>query len=332
MKTSPCFFRTRSDGQYAATFEITYSCNLKCQHCMSNTNINSFLGMSYEEICKLFDELKEIGTGSIYITGGEPLLYYAIDQVLEYAFKLGFEVRLASNGIEIPKHIEAIKKYVCEVSLSLDAVGEKYDVIRGRPNLFNDLDMAISLLQLNNISCVISTVVSAANYPEVENVVDFVKKRGIKQISISIMVPIDENSRHISICDYYDVVETIKEIKIKYEDDTFIILDRRMHIVDELSSRCDGGEKIIHIDPKGWIYPCSWCGKVESLKDYSMIWEPGNLSCCVDKIRNLQEIVELHLKRNGYQGCPAMASLSKSNNLVCDDPLNQLLSKQNKNI
>ena len=329
MRTSPCFFRTRSDGQYAATFEITYSCNLKCQHCMSNTNINSFLGMNYEKICKIFDELKEIGTGSIYITGGEPLLYYAIDQVLEYAFKLGFEVRLASNGIEVPKHIEAIKKYVCEVSLSLDAIGNRYDEIRGNPNLFENLDNAISLLQSNNIPCVISTVVSAANCFDIESVVKYVKMRGLNQLSISVMVPIDENSRGISVSDYYSVVEAIKSIKKQYEDDTFSILDRRMNPVDRSSSKCYGGEKIVHIDPKGIVYPCSWCGKVDALSSYSMKWEPGNLLSCVEKIRSIQEVVELHLKKYSYPGCPAMAALKESDHQICNDPINQLLLTQN---
>ena len=108
--TSPCVFKHREGSNYVAFIEITNCCNMKCKHCMNWSFENTNKGFEKEDILKLIEDLHNNNTEKIYISGGEPLLYSYIDEVILYANSLGMKVTLATNGIEIPKHIEAIKK------------------------------------------------------------------------------------------------------------------------------------------------------------------------------------------------------------------------------
>ena len=54
-------------------FEITQWCNLYCVHCYMNRT-NKRKDMTYEEICSALDQLADIGTLDLHISGGEPLV------------------------------------------------------------------------------------------------------------------------------------------------------------------------------------------------------------------------------------------------------------------
>ena len=60
-------------------------------------------------------ELKLIGVCNIYYTGGEPLLYKYLEELLEYGYELGFNQILITNGVlleqkNIRKKLKMIKK------------------------------------------------------------------------------------------------------------------------------------------------------------------------------------------------------------------------------
>ena len=103
--SSPCVFRKRETSNYLAFIEITNSCNMKCKHCMNWSAENSNEGFKEERIMNLIKELYENNTEEIYISGGEPLLYPFIDDVILYANSLGIKVTLATNALEISNHL-----------------------------------------------------------------------------------------------------------------------------------------------------------------------------------------------------------------------------------
>lgn len=107
---SPCVFRKRVTSNYLAFIEITNSCNMRCKHCMNWSVENSNEGFGKENILKLIKDLYDNNTEEIYISGGEPLLYPYIDDAILYANSLGIKVTLATNALEVSKHLETIKK------------------------------------------------------------------------------------------------------------------------------------------------------------------------------------------------------------------------------
>ncbi len=66
---TPCFFGTREDNMYAATFKITYKCNLLCKHCMNLADDQAIEGMELNKVLDLITQLYDNGVRRLYITG-----------------------------------------------------------------------------------------------------------------------------------------------------------------------------------------------------------------------------------------------------------------------
>ena len=78
---------------YGVGLELTARCNLDCIHCYHVTC--SGAEMSTDEITGLFDDLAQLGTMELTLTGGEPLLRSDFPEILLYAVKTtGFSVKI----------------------------------------------------------------------------------------------------------------------------------------------------------------------------------------------------------------------------------------------
>ena len=83
----------------SAFIELTSNCNLKCKHCYNNS------GISIKEIDeKLLERLvKDLDTNlvtSVTISGGEPLLYSQLNELLKFiAENTSMKVALNTNGL-----------------------------------------------------------------------------------------------------------------------------------------------------------------------------------------------------------------------------------------
>ena len=105
------------------------------------------------------------------------------------------------------------------------------------------------------------------------------------------------------------------------------MLFRRSYTIDVNSLDCEGGNKILHVDAQGRVFPCSWCAKIELDDMLSCQWTEGNLKECMQKVHTLNSIVADRKKKLGYSGCPAMAYVYYKD-IYADDPLNSLLKRE----
>ena len=71
-----------------AHLELTYACNLDCVHCY--TIPQSKEGLSKDEICRILDELADMGTLYLALTGGEIFLRPDFFEIATYAREKGF--------------------------------------------------------------------------------------------------------------------------------------------------------------------------------------------------------------------------------------------------
>ena len=81
---------------YTATIELLSICNFRCLHCYIPKH--DHVGMPYAKIIDLFNQLREMGTLSLVLTGGEIFLRPDIMDIIRSARKMGFSVSLLSNA------------------------------------------------------------------------------------------------------------------------------------------------------------------------------------------------------------------------------------------
>lgn len=326
--TSPCYFTAREDGQFVVSYEITNTCNMNCQHCMNRSGKESFPGLSSDTIKKLFSELYSEGIRFLYISGGEPLVYQDIDEILEYAHDLGFQMMLATNGFEVEKHIDTIERCVGDVSISLDGIGELHDAFRGTPGAFNNVLKAIALLKKKGIYTRISTCLWRENVSQLEEIIALADDLGLKKVNLSVLVPTGralENNVQIAWSEYPDLIKRIDKLQERYSDPDHIdVVLRRKWPIGPDSIDCIGGTSIFHINSYGRISPCSWCAKSDTDGRFSAQWEPGNLRKCIKKVSEITALLSQRKALYGYTGCPAIA-MFQNGSFEAQDPINDML-------
>ena len=327
---SPCVFRKRDSKRKLAFIEITNSCNMKCKHCMNWSTEGSEQGFTKEEIIKLLDELNELDTEEIYISGGEPLLYPYIDDVILYANSLGIKVTLATNGLEIKNHLETIKKGVQLVSMSFDGIGETHDRMRGTPGAFDNCVNMFKLLHDNNVKVRISAMIWKDNLEELEEMISLAKNSGVSKVNLAYLIPEGriKNNEEILIpsTKYKSIAEKVTKLREKYKSDNFDIELRRIHHLDENSIDCPGGRNLLHINVHGKVSPCSWLAKIDKDNEFSDIWPKKSLKECLKKFDNLEKIKEKRKEKYGYCGCIAIAKIYNGT-FLSEDPLNKILEE-----
>jgi radical SAM protein with 4Fe4S-binding SPASM domain len=79
------------------SLELTWRCNFRCRHCYI-PDFHAPENVSAPRLLELLEELAEMGTLFLALTGGEPLLRRDWDVIARRARELGFQVTLLTNG------------------------------------------------------------------------------------------------------------------------------------------------------------------------------------------------------------------------------------------
>lgn len=325
--TTPCYFGVPLDDTLQASIEITNKCNLLCAHCMnrSNDNESTEIGMSWELISALVDELYANNVREIYISGGEPTKYPFFDQLVKKTHEMGFQTLIATNAYDIASYIETIKQYVDIVFVSIDGTPSTHNKFRGKKDAYEKTMHNIQALISQKIPVRISTVVSKANLNELEDIIDSVSQLGVFQIHFTAMVNVgraESAELLMSKEEYITIMDEIQRLKAKYEQVGFQITTRRDGSLTPSTEPCFGGKKMLHITSSGIIAPCSYMAKCSLMQEFSMQWKPGLMKLCLEKIALFQDLCNERKAVFGHHSCAALALITSNDaNPLAKDPL-----------
>ena len=131
--------------------KVTSCCNLNCNFCSQYNNPKK--NMNIDKAKKLLNELKEAGVVSLNYTGGEPLVYPDIEDLLKYGHDLGFEQVLITNGLELFNK-RKILKYINSIGISIHGPEEIHDSLCGKKGTLKKVKDNIDyvLKEHNNIN------------------------------------------------------------------------------------------------------------------------------------------------------------------------------------
>lgn len=119
------------------TLMLTYACNMSCYMCgqvYSNRRIKEYSRLPLEVIKREINRCPNLE--SVYLFGGEPLLYPEFDELVAFLHQKGIITLMTTNGLLLDKYVESIVKYVTDVSISIDSYKKTdYEKIRS-PHAF----------------------------------------------------------------------------------------------------------------------------------------------------------------------------------------------------
>ncbi len=159
----------------AVNFDITYNCNLRCEHCYYWASIAA-LGikkweLSDEQWLKVFKYYQRLGVRNVSLTGGEPTLRM---NIIKEAHKYFSQVQTATNGmIKIPKSVQPKS-----IWLSIDGPEEIHNKIRGSKNCFQKL--VANYQDDKRVS--VSSTISTTNYKNIDDIVKVVEDLNVNGV------------------------------------------------------------------------------------------------------------------------------------------------------
>jgi radical SAM protein with 4Fe4S-binding SPASM domain len=164
----------------AAMLELSDRCNEVCVHCYQVQGQKGEL--STTEWRTILDKLAEAGVLILTLSGGEVTLRKDFIELLTYARKQGFALRIFTNGLSMTRELAAqlADHDVMEVEISVYSPrAEVHDFITGVPGSFDKTVRGIRYLRERDMSVTIKSPVMSVNQRDLQGYPAFAESLGV---------------------------------------------------------------------------------------------------------------------------------------------------------
>ena len=156
---------------------ITERCNYLCSFCDFHKKSGE---MPFELAVRIINESQNVGIRTIAFTGGEPLLYNGIFDLVRLIKTYGMSPHITTNGSLVERNFEnIIDSGLDSISFSVDGFGETHDRLRGVKGSFESIERGIlRLARSSKVLLFVNMVVTRLNVREILKVYEFAKSYG----------------------------------------------------------------------------------------------------------------------------------------------------------
>ena len=313
---------------FSTLIELTYRCNLDCFFCYNDVGLKG-KPLSRDRYFRFFQDLREMGTMNVTLSGGEPLAHRDFLVLGEKARELGFVVRIKSNGHAINGKMarrikERIDPYSIEVSLH-GARAETHDRQTRVPGSFDRLMRNLPEMLDLGLRLSINSPLTRWNQDEMEDIYAIGDRLGVRmQMSPQITPRDNGDSEPLAIAPSAQArkrldrllkersAARLAEIEPSQPSGRPQGADGTREKKTAVKTHCGSGSSNIVVDPYGSVFPCvQWRRSIgnlhrESIKD---IWTGSHE---LSEIRRLNREVKGFIDTQGPEGrsigfCPGMA-------------------------
>ncbi len=295
--------------------QITHRCNLNCSFCFNQELMrdSDYTGeLSTEEYRRVAQALHP--NFHLVLSGGEPFLREDLADIVASMYFISGTRFLAvpTNGVLTHKIIHTLTKILrncprlmIDLNLSIDAVGDKHDRMRGEPGTFERIMETVRrLLPLRSrypaLSVNVLTVLTEDNWTGVPELSEYLKKNvkpdfhdiGPDRTAFWEPGRRDFFLKALSTAEKWDAHAAPAGNKAKVQRavvSTMRSVIRSVFKENKMTFPCLGGRKMIVISPDGRIFPCEtlWLEKkrFKTFSSYQLgSFRPKNFNW--NKIRN----------------------------------------------
>jgi MoaA/NifB/PqqE/SkfB family radical SAM enzyme len=180
------------DRQKVLQVHLTLNCNLRCPHCYSSSAPGLRGELPLETLETVFIDAREMGFRYVAFSGGEPMLYSRLPELLTAAKNAGLGTTLTSNGTLLtPQRIDLIADKLNVLALSLDGPRDLHNTMRGSPTAFERLTASIENVR-GRIPFGFICTVTARNWREIPWMAEFAVENGAQLLQLH---PLEEVGR-----------------------------------------------------------------------------------------------------------------------------------------
>ena len=286
------------------SFLVTNQCVCRCKHCFNwfDTNPKGAIGnskkkdLTTDEIRKIFQNLGPIEY--LYLSGGEPFIREDFCKILQdiYEFSKPKTINISTNGQLIDNTVSTIDTFLKHhpnihliVKVSIDAISDDHDEIRGTPGAFSKaITTYQSLMNLKNkyrnLKVGVNTVFSAFNQDKILEIYRYLHNLKPRPDCLAQLLvrdkPRNEKCKYDLRLDAYKNWTNIyvtDMLKGKFESDitikigTIMMYDYIYKIITQNKRQidCYAGVSGGYIDNEGMVGACEHTIPFGSLREYN---------------------------------------------------------------
>jgi len=308
------------------SIEITNKCNFECRHCINDSGCKDNTEMPFYKIKEIIDYMENKGIVCLDFSGGEPLLHNNFREIIEYAYKKGMNISVASNGYLLNDEIiELFNEKEVSLRISYDGHNEAvYSLIRGK-NKYEIVEKNIKKAIENNVTTNLVTVLHKDNIQYFNEILKKVKSLKVNKLRLMPFVEIgrgeNSNLKMITIDEWKYIIENHKQISI--DENIEIAIDSPlMAITEKATCPCLVGKLCLVIKANGDAIPCALLNKTigniykESIEE---IWHNKFFDEINDTNKLKEDCKNCKYKEKCAGGCRGLAYTLKGDYL-CKDP------------
>jgi len=239
-----------------AHWELTYRCNEKCMHCYLDVfSPNAVVPgeLTTTECFRVIDQLAEMGTLNLTLSGGEILVRRDWFEIAEYARIKRFLLRLFTNGIlikpAVADRIASLHPYAVEMSF-YSIRPEIHEAITRVPRSYELTLRAFQLLHERGVRTVLKTPLMHETVHEIDELRELAEKVGARFRYDITITPKDSGG--------------LSPLQHRMTDEDLLWVMR--HVIEPSqwverkvqpeSRTCGITQSAIALDPYGNVYPC----------------------------------------------------------------------------
>jgi MoaA/NifB/PqqE/SkfB family radical SAM enzyme len=274
---------TKSAPLYVQYY-VTARCNLRCEQCNVIYANADRRELNTEESFKVIDNLAELGTSVVLLTGGEPFIRKDLPKLAGRLIENGVHPRIQTNGLATFDRLrECADNGVRDISISLDSlVPSMQDKLNGGfESSWNTAIETVSNVGKTlgeNTFAAFGCVFSPTNFREVPSVIRFATEIGWWVSLVPAHVTEIHNPRSFSTfnkdmifrTEIHAAAEDILDEVIKMKHDGYNVYDSDQFLIDmknfvtgrpttwrnRNNGICDAGELYMAVLPDGTLAPC----------------------------------------------------------------------------
>ena len=241
---------------YVISWNLTYRCNLACEHCYLDAGGTPLVGtenfadrseLGTEECFGVIDEIAAFAPECVTIlTGGEPLLRRDILEIVRRAAERGLWVVVGTNGVRITENVATrlAEAGARGLSLSLDALDpDRHDRFRRVRGAWQNTVEGAEILNRAGLPFIVQTTAGSHNLDELDAIADFAHHRLAARVwNLYFLVPTGRGQfvSDMSPAQYDEVLASLYRIQRKYDRRMLVNAKCAPHYIKTVLERAGG--------------------------------------------------------------------------------------------
>lgn len=302
--------------------ELTYKCPLKCLYCSNPLNKDEIEdSLNLEDWKKVLSEARSLGCVQLGISGGEPLLFKPLDDLILFAREKGFYTNLITSGIGLTsRKLDSFKRNGLDhIQLSMQGSDlKKSNEMAQFEGHLEKIEKA-KMIKALGFPMVLNVVIHKQNIDDIEEIILMAEELGVDYLELAntqyegfasenfrLLLPTNEQIRRSQ-----EVVERY-QAKVKFK----IVYVYSDWFQDRPKPCMNGwGNMSITVTPDGLALPCLGARKIKNLvfdnvrnKTLKEIWyDSSSFNAYRGESWMKSPCKECPERKNDYGGCRCQA-------------------------